>query len=135
MSQAPMAIADVRPHDSTVRTVDREEEVRTLLRALEDADCRTILKATGEEALSANDIAEKFDLPTSTVYRKLERLADAGLIEERIRIHRSGRHVSEYCLCVRDVRFSVGGDGGAELEVTRREREQPRWSLAARTER
>ena len=134
MSQAPTAAAGVGPRDPTVRTVETEDEVRTLLRALEDGDCRTILEATGEEALSATELSERYDLPTSTVYRKLERLTDAGLIEERIRIHRTGRHVSEYVRCVGDVRFSVG-DGEAELEVIRREREDPWWSLSARVER
>jgi DNA-binding transcriptional ArsR family regulator len=128
-----MASAQMRPRDPTTRTVRAEEELRGLLRAIEDPDCRRILEATGGRALSANELTERYDLPSSTVYRKLERLTDLGLVEERIRIHRTGRHVSEYRRCVGDVRFSVV-EGEAELELLREDREEPWWSLTARTE-
>jgi DNA-binding transcriptional ArsR family regulator len=119
-----MASAQMRPRDPTTRTVRAEEELRGLLRAIEDP---------GGRALSANELTERYDLPSSTVYRKLERLTDLGLVEERIRIHRTGRHVSEYRRCVGDVRFSVV-EGEAELELLREDREEPWWSLTARTE-
>ena len=133
MSQAPMASSQPRPREPTTRTVRAEEEIRALLRAIEDPDCRTILEATGERPLSANELRERYDLPSSTVYRKLERLTDLGLVEERIRVHRTGRHVSEYRRCVGDVRFSVV-EGEAELEVVGQGREEPWWSLSARTD-
>ena len=102
----------------TVVLADGDEQL--LLDALDDAGCRSILEATGEEALSANELSETCDLPLSTTYRKLELLTDAGLLEEGIRIRRSGKHTSEYVRSVDDVHLAVGGDGGIEVTVERR---------------
>jgi len=94
------------------------EEVEPLLGALEDEDCRAILNATGEEALSASELSEGCDLPLSTTYRKVDMLTDAGLLEERIRLCSSGKHTSEYALCVEDIHLSINGENGLELEIT-----------------
>lgn len=105
--------------DPTV--VESEPAVQAHLDALQDAECRAILEATGDGALSANEVAEACDLPLSTTYRKLDLLADAGLVDERTRVRRSGRHVSEYVRHVEDVVVSLDGDGGTRLRVSRRE--------------
>jgi DNA-binding transcriptional ArsR family regulator len=107
--------------------VEGERETRLLLGALEDGGCRGILEATTGEALSASEVADQCGLPLSTTYRKLELLAEAGLVEERTRIRRSGKHPSEYIRAVADVTVSL--DNGAAVElVTRPEaRTVPPW--------
>jgi DNA-binding transcriptional ArsR family regulator len=97
------------------------DEVQTLLDALDDADCRAILEATGDDPLSASEIADACDLPLSTTYRKVDMLSEAGLVEERTRICASGKHTSEYVRGVENVVFSVDADGGVALEVSRRD--------------
>lgn len=106
-----------RPGDA--RTNDTADEDRTdrLLSALADGDCRAILLATADEPRSAKELADRCDVPLSTTYRKLDRLADAGLLEERLRIRRSGKHTSEYVRCVDDVRVSLGVDGAISLHA------------------
>jgi DNA-binding transcriptional ArsR family regulator len=88
-------------------TVQSEGAVDDLLGALDDAGCRAMLDATGEQALSARELSERCDLPLSTTYRKLDRLTEAGLLAERTRVSEDGRHASEYVRRVRGVRLSL----------------------------
>jgi DNA-binding transcriptional ArsR family regulator len=64
--------------------------------ALEDPDCRKLLAATDDEALTAQELTNRCDVPRSTTYRKVELLTDAGLLEERVRLRADGKHASEY---------------------------------------
>ena len=89
-----------------------------VLDVLHDADCRAILRATGETALSANEVAEACDLAQSTAYRKLDLLTDAGLVEERTRLRRSGKHASEYARVVDGVAVSLDGDDGVRVRLS-----------------
>ena len=102
---------------STDRVVVRADAaVDDLLTALEDAGCRAILDATGDEPLCARELSERCDLPLSTTYRKLNRLTGVGLLAERTRLRPSGRHASEYTRRVASVRVSL--DTG-RLEIQR----------------
>lgn len=97
--------------------VDAREDVQRYLDVLDDADCRTILEATGEASLSATELSETCDIPLSTAYRKLDRLTDAGLLDENIRVRRSGKHVTEYARGVEEITVAVAADGGFALTV------------------
>jgi len=107
------------------------DDVEPLLEALEDGDCRAILQATSSEALSASELSETCDLPLSTTYRKVDVLTEAGLLEEQIRLCSSGKHTSEYALCIEDIHLSLGTDNGVELEITRRNETDPAASMLA----
>lgn len=117
-----MVVSRARPETrSETVVVERASEVQTLLDAVDDVDCRAILDATGDEALSASELSDACDLPLSTTYRKLERLTDAGLLEERTRVRRSGKHASEYVRTVERLTVSLDGGDGATLEVSSHE--------------
>lgn len=123
MSQLARTVATT-PSEHTAdsaTTVETDSEIQDVLDALDDADCRAILDATGEEALSASEISETCDMPLSTTYRKLEILTDADLLEERTRIRRSGKHPSEYARRVEEVVISIGISGEIELRVSQPE--------------
>lgn len=94
-----------------------------VLAVLTDADCRAILEAlgTGTDRLTAGELSETCDVPLSTTYRKLERLTDAGLLGERLRIRRSGRHVTEYERRVDDVRIAIDAETGLDVRLSRPE--------------
>lgn len=117
MRQSPPATAapSTTEDETTVTAPERTDE---LLGALRDKDCRAILDATSDEALSASELSEACDLPLSTTYRKLETLTDAGFLEERTRIGTSGKHASEYVCPVEDVVVSISGNEGATLQVS-----------------
>jgi len=102
-----------------VRTVVAEAAVQELLDALNDVDCRAILDVTSEEALTASEVSDIQDLPLSTTYRKLDLLTEAGLLEERTRIRRSGKHASEYTRLVEDIAISLGPRGETEVRLSR----------------
>lgn len=144
MPQQPIATdidrsADPNPIGTTATTgttataatklPDSGRRIDEVLDLLDDADCRAILEATGGEALSAAEIQETCDIPRSTVYRKLEQLTGAGLLAERLRIRRSGKHTREYLRIVEDVVFSMDTDDGVALQISRREPVPERMSL------
>ncbi|GAB3667589.1 helix-turn-helix domain-containing protein [Halopiger thermotolerans] len=98
----------------------RDEETadpQHVLAALDDDACRAILEATSDESLTATELSEQCDIPTSTAYRKVEMLTEANLVEERVRINTSGKHATEYRRSFDDVVVSVA-DGGVEIEMT-----------------
>lgn len=96
------------------------DELETILGAFDDADCRRILQATSEEALSAKELAETCDLAMSTAYRKLDRLTDAGLLAEGLRLRRSGNHTAEYAARLDEFTLSVSPGDGLELRIAER---------------
>ncbi|WP_254767919.1 helix-turn-helix domain-containing protein [Salinilacihabitans rarus] len=93
-------------------------DAEAVLTALEDRDCREILAATAETALTASEIADRCEIPRSTLYRKLELLTDASLLEEGIRIRTSGKHASEYRRGFDDVTVTVSGDEGLQVALS-----------------
>jgi len=106
--------------DRAEDTLDDVESVQGVLDALDDEECRAILEATKRDSLTAAEISEECDLPSSTAYRKIDLLADADLLTEELRIRRSGKHVSEHACAIDDVTLSVD-DSGVELAVYRPE--------------
>lgn len=91
--------------------VESQDTIHGILAALDDSDCRELLQATAADALTAATLADQCDLPLSTTYRKLELLTEAGLLEERTRLRKSGKHVSEYALVVDSLTVSVDNEG------------------------
>ncbi|AFZ72301.1 ArsR/SmtB family transcription factor [Natronobacterium gregoryi] len=109
-------------------TEDETADLPSVLAALEDDACRTILEATSEEALTATELSDQCDIPSSTAYRKVEKLTEAGLVEEKVRINTSGKHATEYCTVIDDIVVTVA-DGGVELEITRADTESTVGSM------
>ena len=65
--------------------------------------------------MSAKALSEECDASLPTVYRRAERLAECGLIEERTRLADDGHHYSVYE--ARLDRLTVDLEGG-ELQIT-----------------
>jgi len=118
-SESAFVTSPSEPSGVSVTTVESQAEVQSLLDALGDADCRAILEATSEEALTAAEVSETVDLPKSTTYRKLETLSELDLLEEGTRIRRSGKHATEFSRRLEDIYLTTTGSGGIELRVSR----------------
>lgn len=88
-----------------------------ILKLLADRDCQTILTSIGDETLSVKEISRTCDLPLSTTYRKIDQLTRTDLIEESIRIRRSGKHASEYTTPVNSVDLTVRGDARLRIRL------------------
>jgi response regulator of citrate/malate metabolism len=119
MSQAISTPRNRRDDEPTDEVLSAESEISEMLTALDDPDCRSVLEATGQDSLSAKEIVERCEIPSSTAYRKIERLVDIGLLREQLRISSSGNHTREYHRNVEHVGLSLGDDG-TELRVVHR---------------
>ena len=60
--------------------VSDEPAKQRILAALSDEYYRKILTATVQEPLSALELSKKYEIPITTVYRRIEELVEAGLI-------------------------------------------------------
>lgn len=100
-----------------------------LLALLEDEYARAILTATSDEPMSATTLSEYCDASRSTVYRRLERLQECGLIEERMRFDADGHHHNVYVSRLEGVEIEFV-DG--EMSMTVSERELPEEDYADR---
>jgi len=83
----------------------------TLLELLDDEYARGILEATVEEAVPARELAERLDASRATVYRRLERLEEAGLVEPTMSYDADGYHRKVFRATLRSVTVTL--DGGA----------------------
>lgn len=91
-------------------TSDSGPDTQTVLDALADPDCRAILAELGEPA-SASEVSDRCDLPQTTVYRKLEALAEADLVEEGSALRADGHHHTTYERDVGGVLVVLDEDG------------------------
>ena len=86
-----------------------EPSVAEICSALDDPDCREIIRSL-EEPMTATELTDHCEIPQSTLYRKLEQLTDASLLEERTQIRRDGHHVSEYAVHFEEIRIALESD-------------------------
>lgn len=90
----------------TERSVDTDE----LLTLLGDDFTRDILATLGDESLPAREIADRADISRPTVYRRLNRLEDAGVVETTMSIHLDGKHRKQFQIVLDEVEISLVGD-------------------------
>lgn len=69
------------------------EEIFALLH---DDYARAILLATSTRPMSASTLSEECDFSVTTVYRRVDRLVDCGLLRERTQVADDGHHYSVY---------------------------------------
>lgn len=112
------------PGDVGERYAEEEFDSAAVFAALDDDDCRCVLEAVTVEPLTASELADRYDIPKSTLYRKLELLTDAGLLEEFTRLCSSGKHASQYRRAFGDVTITVSPAGGLDVEITRTENDR-----------
>ncbi|MFC6906500.1 helix-turn-helix domain-containing protein [Halalkalicoccus tibetensis] len=92
--------------------------VDTVLKALYDEDCRTIVRHL-EEPMTASEISERCDIPLSTTYRKLEALTEATLLEELTEIRSDGRHTARYRLRFEEVLLTLAEERELDMAIVR----------------
>jgi len=88
-----------------------------LLELLGDPYTRCVLTAVVESPKSGSDIVEETDVSKATVYRRLEELCDAGIVESRTVFDPDGHHHEEFEAVVDTVAVDFdGGELSAELD-------------------
>lgn len=86
--------------------------------ALDDPDCREIIREL-DEPMTASELRDRCDIPQSTLYRKLELLSDATLLEESTEIRRDGHHASKYSVAFTEIRLGLDEDRSLTVTVER----------------
>jgi DNA-binding transcriptional ArsR family regulator len=76
--------------------VSEEPDMATVVGLLDDEHARTILSATSVDSLSASKLTKQCDASRQTVYRRLERLQEAGLVTSRTHLREDGHHDTVY---------------------------------------
>jgi predicted transcriptional regulator len=103
--------------DNSGTEVDTEP-LKNILEALDDPDCRAILRETTNPR-TANELIDTCDIPRSTIYRKLELLSSASLIREREKVKSVGGRVTQYQRSFEDVTISIDDDGEFSVSLNR----------------
>ncbi|WP_255199019.1 winged helix-turn-helix domain-containing protein [Halorarius litoreus] len=104
--------------DRDPATGDASPSLQDILTALDDPDCRTILRETAEP-MTANDLIDACGIPKSTLYRKLNRLSDAALVREQDEINPGGGRTTRYVRDFKDVNISMDNDDEFSVTVER----------------
>jgi DNA-binding transcriptional ArsR family regulator len=97
---------------------DDEPDLETVLEALEDPDCRRIIRAL-EEPMTAPEVCEACDIPSSTAYRKLDLLTEADLLEEGTQLRADGHHASVYDVAFEAVVVALGDGRSLSASISR----------------
>ncbi len=100
---------------------DDAPDLQAVLDALDDPDCRAIVRALGEP-MTADEVAEAADVPLSTTYRKLDLLTEASLLDEGIAVRPDGQHASRYVVAFEEVVIGLSEDREFEADIARRPR-------------
>jgi len=100
---------------------EESPDLETVLEALHDDDCRTIITHLNEP-MTADTIAERTDIPLSTTYRKLDALTAAGLVAEGVEIRSDGQHASQYMVAFDAVSIELTDEMALEVDVAKQTR-------------
>lgn len=93
-------------------TADDGPEVATAgLELLSDECARSILSTVAREPVPARTISERLDVSRTTVYRRLDRLEEAGLLTANVEYDPDGHHRKVFQLAVDELAVTVGPDG------------------------
>jgi DNA-binding transcriptional ArsR family regulator len=102
--------------------VDEDQAPAEVLDLLSDEYARDILAATSTEPMSANSLSERCDASLPTIYRRIERLQEQDLLEQRLRIDEDGTQREVYS--ARLASFSLELDAGSyESTIERTDRD------------
>ncbi|QLG60661.1 ArsR/SmtB family transcription factor [Halorarum salinum] len=94
-------------------------DLETVVSLLDDEHVRSMLVATSETPLSANELSEHCGVSASSIYRRLDRLADADLVGERTRPRSDGHHETVYVSRLDRFELAIG-DGDLSWDLDRR---------------
>lgn len=94
-----------------------------LVDLLGDEMTRQVLKTIADEAKGGREIAESLPVSRPTVYRRLNELVEAGLVDTTMVVCPDGHHHKQYRAVLETARFRLG-EGGLTADV-RTEAESP----------
>ncbi|MCU4927011.1 helix-turn-helix domain-containing protein [Halobacteria archaeon AArc-dxtr1] len=99
-------------------TSERTPPAEEICAALDDPDCREIIRRL-DEPQTASELTDRCDIPQSTLYRKLEVLTGATLLEESTEIRRDGHHASKYSVAFEEITLVLEDDRTLSVKIER----------------
>jgi DNA-binding transcriptional ArsR family regulator len=108
----PSEIGSTTPQRNEELTVDTSE----VLSLLSDEYAREMLNVLVEDSVSARALSERLDMSRATVYRRLNRLESAGVIESSMVVDPQGHHRKQFSVIVDRMQLVFQADG-VSLEV------------------
>jgi len=106
--------ATARSASDTASTADNpavDTDIEALLELLSDAYACRILCALDDDPLSADALVDRCEMSRPTVYRRLDRLTEVGLVEAQQSVSPTGTHRREFRRTHAAVEFRVRGTG------------------------
>lgn len=82
-----------------------------VLSLLGDEYVTDIVEALADGPKPARVLADRCGMSRATVYRRLERLSDVGLVTSRPAIERDGHHRQQFRLVLDELQIEIGEDG------------------------
>ena len=105
-----------------------------LLDALVDEDCRAIIATLGTGAATIPELDDALGIATSTLYRKMDRLSEGGLLAEEIVFDENGQHMTAYSLRVEEGSLRVDLGDGVDLSFEEERAAEPPGAVGARAD-
>lgn len=96
---------------------EQPPELETVLDALYDDNCRTIIQ-TLTEPMTVEEITEATDIPQSTTYQKIEKLSEAGLVAEGVERRSDGEFVSQYAVTFGEINVELTEQMSFEIDIS-----------------
>lgn len=85
-----------------------------------DSLARRILVLASDRPLSADDLADQFDVSRPTIYRRVNALIDYDLLREQQEIDVDGNHYQVFETTLKRITFEIEG-GGYTIDMTMRQ--------------
>jgi len=121
---SPPQLARERESQTTGTATQREEsgppqiDAAELLDLLGDEYTREVLQTLASEPRTGREIVATADASKATVYRRLDRLSEAGLIESSTKLDPDGHHREQFWITFEGASCTVSEDGiEAQLRV------------------
>jgi DNA-binding transcriptional ArsR family regulator len=86
-----------------------------LFSLLDNDGVRAVLSALGDAPSTAGELADRCEIPQSSLYRYLGELAETHLVSESVRLDPNGKHSAEYSLAVNDLAISISPEFGFDV--------------------
>lgn len=107
---------DVTPAGSVT---EEPSQLSAVFEALGDPTCRTILRVLRqtEQALTVQDLSRLIDVSLTSMYRKLEKLGEAGLVDESDELDEDGHRRSRYRSDIDQIEVALESDGDVAVAL------------------
>jgi DNA-binding transcriptional ArsR family regulator len=106
-----MSLSQPPGRGTSTATDDESSPTDEVLALLDDDYSRAILETLHAEASPARDLVDACDASRATVYRRLNRLEDAGLVRSRLAYDPDGHHRTVFEAALDTVTVDLDEDG------------------------